>query len=381
MKNKLSKMLCFLLILSAAWRNADNSQADETPLEPTTALMLSPGDGNPRNSEGDFIRLKQGRIMFVYTRFTGGGHDHAAASLMARFSDDDGKSWSDEDVEVVSNEGGFNVMSVSLLRLQTGEIALFYIRKNSHFDCRPMLRISNDEGKTWSEPTLCIADEVGYYVLNNDRVIQTKNGRLILPVALHNKPGDPKPDWKGHIMCYYSDDNGKTWRRSKTVMEAYDEDGKRLVAQEPGLVELKDGSLMMFIRSDAGSQLLSFSQDGGDTWSEMKPSNIISPVSPASIKRIPKTGDLLLVWNNHDNVDEAHRGKRTPLNVAVSKDEGKTWGNIKTLADDPNGWYCYTAVTFVGDHVLLGHCTGDQSKRAGLNTSKITRFSLEWLYE
>jgi hypothetical protein len=52
---------------------------------------------------------------------------------------------------------------------------------------------------------------------------------------------------------------------------------------------------MMFIRAQMGSQYLSWSSDGGDTWSEPKASDIVSPLSPASIKRIPKTGDLLMV--------------------------------------------------------------------------------------
>ena len=34
--------------------------------------LLPPGPGNPRNSEGDFIELKDGRVLFVYTHFTGG---------------------------------------------------------------------------------------------------------------------------------------------------------------------------------------------------------------------------------------------------------------------------------------------------------------------
>jgi len=41
-------------------------------------------------------------------------------------------------------------MSVSLLRLQNGEIALFYLLKNSEQDCRPVMRLSRDEGTTWS---------------------------------------------------------------------------------------------------------------------------------------------------------------------------------------------------------------------------------------
>lgn len=358
--------------------------AAEDAAGPRTALTLAPGPNNPRNSEGDFIRLDDGRLMFVYTRFSGGEGDHDSASLVARFSEDQGRTWSADDVEIVKNEGNWNVMSVSLLRLQSGDIGLFYLRKNSLVDCRPVLRISTDEGRTWGEPTLCITDEVGYYVLNNDRVVQLKSGRLVVPVALHHRPGAPKPrvlngHLVGEIMCYVSDDVGKTWRRSVSVLSAIDNQGNQLITQEPGVVELTDGRLLMFVRSNAGSQLLSFSEDGGLNWSELKPSNIISPVSPASIERIPQTGDLLLVWNNHDQVDNRYKGKRTPFHVAVSRDDGKTWSNVKTLADDPEGWYCYTAITFLGDDVLLGHCAGDR-RTGGLNTSKITRFSLDWLY-
>ena len=381
MNNCLSRSTTTVLILCFAWIFCADAKGKAKELKPTTVLTLAPGEGNPRNSEGDFIRLQDGRLMFVFTKFTDGSADHSAASLMARYSSDEGQTWTEEDVEIVSKEGGFNVMSVSLLRLQNGKIALFYARKNSHTDCRPVLRISSDEGKSWGNPIECITDQIGYYVLNNDRAVQTRIGRLILPVALHRLPDDEKADWKGHILCYYSDDDGNTWQRSKTVMKAVADDGKRLVAQEPGIVELNDSSLRMFVRSDVGSQLQSISQDGSVSWSEMQPSNIISPVSPASIERIPQTGDLLMAWNDHHNVDDAHRGKRTPFCVAISKDDGATWQQPKVLADDPNGWYCYTAIEFVGEHALLAHCAGDQSKRQGLSTTKITRIPIDWLYE
>ncbi len=333
--------------------------------------LLPPGPGNPRNGEGDFIKLKDGRVLFVYTHFTGDGSDHAAAHLAGRFSSDGGRTWTGEDVVVVPNEGGQNVMSVSLLRLQDGRIGLFYLRKNSITDCRPCMRISTDEAKTWGEPTLCINDQIGYYVLNNDRAVQLKSGRIVLPVALHNTPEYKKPDWAGTIMCYLSDDNGKSWRCGKDQFIAQSPQGKRVMAQEPGVVELKDGRLMMFMRGNGGSQYVCHSADGGDTWSAPGPSNIISPRSPASIKRIPKTGDLILVWNNHQGLDEARRRGRTPLTVALSRDEGKTWEKIKNLEDDPKGSYCYTAISFLDDHVLLAYYT---------RGTQITRFDLDWLY-
>jgi hypothetical protein len=91
------------------------------------------------------------------------------------------------------------------------------------------------------------------------------------------------------------------------------------------------------------------------------------------------------VWNNHEgiatNAASPYHGKRTPYNVALSRDEGATWENIKTLEDDPDGWYCYTAIEFVGSDVLLAHCAGNRPKDGGLAVTQITRFPLALLYD
>ena len=343
--------------------------------ETGTLLIIEPNEGNPRNSEGDIIELKDERLCLIYTRFTGGSGDHAAADLVMRISEDDGKSWSDDHV-VVEHPGGLNVMSVSLLRLANGNIALFYLRKTSKEDCRPLMRISSDEGKTWSQPTVCITDKVGYYVLNNDRAVQLRSGRLILPVAWHQGPGQAR-DTAGIIMCYLSDDNGKTWRRSKDSFKGYAPDGKRITVQEPGVVELKDGRLMMFMRTNAGSQYICHSHDSGETWSKAQPSSLASPLSPASIKRIPWTDNLLCIWNDHSGLHRYPAGRRTPLCVAISKDEGKTWSRSRIIEGDPEGWYCYTAITFVDDQALLAYCAGDR-KIGGLNRLKVLAVPKDW---
>lgn len=93
-------------------------------------LPLPSGSGNPRNSEGSFVALANGDILFAYSRYTGESwSDHASADIAARVSTDDGKTWSTEDRILVANEGDCNVMSVSFLRLQNGQIALFYVQK------------------------------------------------------------------------------------------------------------------------------------------------------------------------------------------------------------------------------------------------------------
>ena len=87
----------------------------------------------------------------------------------------------------------------------------------------------------------------------------------------------------------------------------------------------------------------------------------------------------MLVWNYHSDVADAYRGKRTPLHVAISRDEGQTWEQRKTIEDDPAGWYCYTAIDFAPDAVLLGYCAGNP-KVGHLNLTAITRVDTDWLY-
>ncbi len=346
--------------------------------ESISRFDLPPGPDNPRNSEGDFIQLADGRILFIYTHFTGqSGRDDGAACLMSRQSADGGRTWSEQDQLVVPCEGRLNVMSVSLLRLSNGSIALFYCRKNSLTDLIPFMRLSRDEGRSWSEAIPCITDQGGYYVLNNDRVIQLASGRLLMPVARHGGPEtDPHTfHTRGQVMCYRSDDLGRSWKRSDTVLELHQDPLNTQGLREPAVIELPEGRILMLCRTGMGSQFISHSTDGGRTWSSAAPAPIPSPDSPASIRRIPATDDLLLIWNNNgaDN-------RRTPFTCALSEDEGRTWQNLKNLEDDPDGWYCYTAIEFVGDHLLLGYCAGNRAKGSGLARTRITRLPIRWLY-
>jgi len=231
-------------------------------------------------------------------------------------------------------------MSVTLLRLQSGEIAFFYLHKNSSSDLEAYVKLSRDEAKSWGAP-VCVTPVDRYHVMNNDRVIQLKSGRLLAPVA--SSPDFRKLDhWVSSV--HYSDDLGKTWRKSNSEIDL-----PKRGAMEPGLVELRDGSVMMIIRTQMGSVYRSLSRDGGVTWTAGETMGLVAPVAPATISRIPKTGDLLIVWNNAPD-------KRTPLTTAVSKDEAslgkafKIW-NALLVSPMPTP---YSLRWRLGSSILLG---------------------------
>lgn len=351
-------------------------------------LQLNNKRNNPRNSEGAFIALADGRVMFAYTRYYGKSwNDNATATISARFSSDGGLTWSQRDRLLVANEGGFNVMSPSLLHMGDKRIGLFYLKKNHLHDCRLFLRTSGDDGRSWSEAERCIPAP-GYFVVNNDRVVRLKSGRIVIPAAYHRPriEGETKDlagwDWRAIALFFHSDDNGRTWNESADWWGLPVENQSGL--QEPGLIELKNGTLYAWARTDTGRQWQMISPDQGITWSPPKASRFISPCSALSIKRIPATGDLLAVWNDHSNrwkLENPVRSSwgRTPLVAAISSNEGKSWKKAKLLENDERRGYCYTAIHFDQNAVLLAYSCGGVHSGV-LQDLCIRRITLDWLY-
>ncbi len=353
------------LILLGAAKGADQV--------PKTLLVIEPSARFPRNSEGDLIELSDGRLLLAYTRFTGGAADESKADICARISDDAGRTWS-EDRVLVANEGRENVMSVSLRRSRAGELLLFYLRKNSFVDCNMYVRRSRDDGVTFGEPVR-VTVAPGYHVVNNDRVLRLRDGRLIVPAALHPST-DKRFDEHGIPRVFISDDDGRTWRPDGTRVEPPPK--RSVVLQEPGALELRDGRIWMWMRTHSDYQYEVFSTDRGDTWTQPAPSALASPCSPATIERIPWSGHLLAVWNDHSGRHPFPKGKRTPLCVAVSSDEGRTWSPSRAIESSPDGWYCYTSLTWLKDRAILSYCAGD-SKVGGLNRLKVLELPRAWI--
>ena len=340
------------------------------------------GPGNPRNSEGSFVKLRDGSILFVYTRYSGSSsHDNASADLYKMVSAD-GIHWSAP--ECLVRNTGQNVMSVSLLRLQDGRIALLYLRKSIYpglspekfVDCRAWISFSADEGKTWTPEKDTVNLPACYHVVNNDRLIQLSGGRLLYPAAEHRFRPD-RTDLHGTARFFFSDDGGESWRESamSCIAPHWLESGFR----EPLTVELADGRVMAYFRTDGGCHWKAWSEDGGDHWSEpqMAP-EFQAPDSPLSIKRDPVSGDLLACWNDHDPrrsvfFDQDSSWGRTPLVIARSQDEGKTWTGHQILEDAPDHGFCYIAMLFDRADLYLAYCCGGGAESMVLQDLRIRK--------
>lgn len=342
-------------------------------------LFLPASEKNPRNGEGAFIRLKDNTIMFAYTQYCGDNIDewldHSPARIAACYSKDEGETWSEPRVLFEKSDDECNIMSLSFVRMSNDEIGVLYLAKvklseKEHF-CLPRFHYSSDEGKTWSEAINCLKDP-RYYIVNNDRVIKLKSGRIMFPAS---DTGYCYPKLEaGRVKFVYSDDNGRSWDILPQTIESPYEDGVGL--QEPGIYEFESGRLWAYFRTAYGHQYQSFSEDGGVSWTPAVPNfHFTSPDSPMLVKKVGKY--TVSVFNPigynclNERFDQCLSPKRTPYVCAVSTDGGESFDSTgKTamygklgdftagcflLEDDYSNSYCYPAVIEVDGGFLVAY--------------------------
>ena len=301
----------------------------------------------------DIEPLKDGRLLMVLDQ---------DGELRGCYSKDTGKTWKASFQLLRKPDGNAGYHHPSLTRAANGDLLLsyqYYVRKT-----RPVYKISyyrrsKDEGKTWGDQLFMAADG-----LFNDKPIRLSTGRLIAPVEREAQVEGG--DHAGYVSSvFFSDDNGYSWTKSNEV------NALPIEAQEPHVVELKDGRLMMLCRTYSRFVLRSYSNDKGKTWSKGEPIPELKLPAWSSalvVKRIPSTGDLLLLRSQ-----SGEAGVRSPFVSVISKDDGKTWTNERIIAGDPKERYGYPCLLFIADTAIIGY-----GSFAG---SRVARIPVKWFYE
>lgn len=318
-----------------------------------------------RGMPGNILALKDGTLLLCYTD---GG-------IAARASTDQGRSWGEPRMLVPnpappSRRGYY--CHPSLLRLKNGDILLAYIYavyppvNNLPYYGHSYYRRTADEGRTWSEQ-FCMTPTTQYMLCHNDKVRQLSTGRILAMTEYWKYIGGD--DHAGYVAtAFYSDDDGYTWLRSDNEVDLHP-----VETQEPHVVELRDGRVMMICRTYSGYPVRALSKDGGKTWSAGERLAGVPTSRNAgalTVERIPKTGDLLLLCQT----GEGKTGRyRTPFSAYLSSDEGTTWTFARNLAEDPDNDYGYQSLMFLGDLALISYHTRD-----GLH---VARIGIDWFYE
>lgn len=343
-------------------RAAGESLGGDRPLlKPVHDAVVCPWTPqHPRHDHQLIFPLDEQRLMLVWCEYyvqgkaratekgQGGIGDEVSCRISSMISTDRGRTWGERQV-LQPNEWRHNVKHPNLIRLSDNEVLFSYVGWDSAAQRNVYMRRSLDNCRTWGEQVQI--SEPGWYCNNADRALRLSTGRVLLPAhgpyAENYIGGTTYKGGSLHSFVFYSDDGFKTWKRSTESMTA---PGRG--CHEPTIVELKDGRLYCLLRNTNQRQYFSLSADGGDHWSEPAPTVLTSPESPALVKRIPTTGDLLLLWNN---VASKSNWPRIPLTAAISRDEGATWTNFRDIDNRPNRDAAYPSVTFVDDEALIAY--------------------------
>ncbi len=351
--------------------------------------VLDRQPNNPRNSEGSFLALEDGRIAFAYSRYSGDSdNDHASCNICVVYSCDGGKTFDTQNYETVvyaSDYGEENVMSVTLRRMNNGDIGLFYLLKRPGVISEYRLRRYKGDFSNCLCEVKCLPHEYdSYFVINNDRVLRTSDGRWFIPAAFHHtsvgRADGRYSDGRAIVYFFVSDDDGYTWKQQRETLrlaDTYSDTG----LQEPGLIELGGSVLYCYSRTDRMYQYESVSVDGGEHWFAPQPSRFTSPDSPLLIKKNPYSSIYYAVWNptpksfSHPTVPVSWG--RTPLVMAQSRD-GIRFSEPVVIEDDPRRGFCYPAMEFLDEKtVLLAYCSGGEKEGCCLDRTVIRRIVLD----
>ncbi len=343
-------------------------------------LFLSSKEGNPRNGEGTFLRLKDGAILFVYSKFSGNDwHDECSADIAALTSYDEGETWTDERIIFVHDKDSRNYMCPSLVRMNNGDVGLIFLRKAKDNESSiPCFSRSCDEGKSFSVPQKFSDNESVYWVIENDHAVKLQNGRILLPANMHSQLVNGEVKIIGHgLKCIFaSDDDGETWREISERQDIPFSDKSETGLQETTLYQYNGGKILALSRTDLAFQFECFSDDDGVTWTSPSPNRFFSsPDSPLLMKRVGKF--TVAVFNPIPNYTtrpnaDGNTWGRTPLVCAVSEDDGNTFNRIFALEDDPDNGYCYPAIIEGDDYFLVSYYHSNNSE-SPLTSCKIIK--------
>ncbi len=214
-----------------------------------------------------------------------------------------------------------------LFRYPDGPLMLFYKVGPNPREWWGEYKTSPDDGKTWSKA--CRLPEGILGPIKNKPVLM-KDGRLICPSSTE----DNELGWRVHFEI--TPDKGKTWELIGPVNDAL----KYNVIQ-PSILSYEDKGLQILCRSKENFVISSWSHDGGYTWTELEATELPNPNSGTDAVTL-QNGIQMIVYNHSHKEPGKWGGKRTPLNLAVSKD-GKKWKQVLILEDQP-GEYSYPAI-------------------------------------
>lgn len=309
MDSLILRLNTILFATTAAVAIADLSAAEDS-VDPDIALepahvVVNPWRAHipPTNRQGvpGIERTANGRLWAIYGRDVESPRHYQ----LLKFSDDDGKSWSEPHLMILPRRG-VRVSGGCLWIDPQGRLWAFWMQAFGLRDGRFGIFAIRSENPDADEPQWSAPRRLGDGVMLNKPTVLS-DGDWLLASSVWEADNS--------IKVYASNDEGKNFTLRGTANIV---DPKKRGPDEPMIVERKDGSLWMLARVQGLAETVS--TDRGKTWAPVESSAIRHCTSRFFVRRL-RSGSLLLV--KHGPLDQ--RVGREQLMAYVSDDDGKSW--------------------------------------------------------
>lgn len=257
-----------------------------------------------------------------------GGMREGAADVAIWLSRRENGAWSPP-ARVAAAEG-VPCWNPVLHRTRAGSLLLFFKFGPSPLTWTGALQRSADGGRTWSDPEPLPAGILGPI---KNKPFELPDGTLVCGSSIESYRA-----W----ACWVdrTPDEGRTWTKHGPIQVP----GLPYGIIQPAIFGTEDGRLAMLCRSrEIHSMVRATSEDGGRTWTQAAPIDLPQNNSGLDAIRL-RDGRVAVVYNHSTS-------ERTPLNLAVSGDMGRTWKAGPVLESEP-GEYSYPAIVQGGDGTL-----------------------------
>jgi predicted neuraminidase len=254
-----------------------------------------------------------------------------------------------------------------LQKTADGKVILYFKvgKEISHWET--WVQTSEDGGNSWSKAYELVKGDKGGRGPVKNKLIELKDGTWLAGAS--NEVG------RWEVFVDRSEDMGKTWKASPYfTIDTTEIKGKGAI--QPTLWESKPGNVHMLVRTTGGVIGRSDSYDNGKTWTPIRKTDLPNPNSGIDAAPLAD-GSIALTYNP----DKEDWGSRSPLSLALSHDNGKTWTDeIDLDKGKKEDEFSYPAIISWGDSVAVTYTWNRQkiafwkgSKQDIIKLSKITK--------
>ena len=305
--------------------------------------------------------------------------------VVAQYSEDNGKTWSDPvtvagtaetggnyghgDASIVTNRDNGDIIGIMT---SAGTYGHGFFAGTAAEPPRWKTITSHDGGLTWEKPVDHTDDLFGANCDNPDTKTW-KSGFSGSGAALQKRDGtlvsnfvNRQADNSQHFYFFMSKDGGKNWYVSGTSGTAS--------ADEPKSLERNNGDLAISVRA-SGYNYHNVTSNDGATWHYPSQTRFNTGISGNACDGEYMVWCSTLEGNPWDIALQTlpNSGSRENVSIALSTDEGETFGTPKTIC--PRG-SCYSATVVLPDGTL-----GVYYEENGVSDAfvmRFVRFSLDW---